>query len=120
MFYDNQFVTTSSHVIHESTRWSVQHSQPGGFRATLAFFALVRHIAAKPEACEIVTVSSLPELRRVFEMCGLRLRASSLIFLADPGKTIPADTRIEITMMIGHPFYQFDPSSPFYGREYPG
>ncbi len=78
-----------------------------------AFSALVRYIAAEPGACEIVAASSLPEMCRTFEACGLRLRGMSPVFLADPRKEIPPGARLEITMLIGDAFYLFDPSSPF-------
>jgi len=78
-----------------------------------AFAALARYIAAQPEAAEIVACSSLPELCRVFEDCGLHSRGSSPVYLADPHGLFPAEARLEITMLIGDAFYLFDPSRPF-------
>src|SRR5262249_13417752 len=79
-----------------------------------AFSALIQHIASDPNACEIVAASSLPELCEVFEACGLRPRGSVPVFLADPRKQIPSDTRVEINMLIGDGFYLCDESNPFY------
>jgi hypothetical protein len=78
-----------------------------------AFAALLRYVAAQPDAAEVVTASSLGEMCEVYEACGLRSRGACPVHLADPLKQFPPGARLEITMLIGDAFYWYDPAYPF-------
>ncbi len=78
-----------------------------------AFSSVVRLVAARPDAAELIASSSLQELGHAFEACGLRCRKSSPVYLADPRKLLPVDARLEIAPIIGDMFYLFDPTYPF-------
>lgn len=78
-----------------------------------AFSALMRYAAAEPGTVEITAASSVAESYAVFEKCGLRLRQTSMVHLADPGKRFPPGARVEIAPLIYDAFYFYEPSSSF-------
>ncbi len=80
---------------------------------TQAFSALVRALEADNDLLELVAGSSLAQDATAFQACGLRYRRRSAILLADPRKTFPQHSTIEIKPMLGDSFYLYDPSNPF-------
>ena len=77
-----------------------------------AFSALVRYVATESAAVEITAASSIAENYAIFEKCGLRLRHSTMVHLADPRKLFPPGARVEIAPLLGDAFYFYEPSSP--------
>jgi hypothetical protein len=85
-------------------------STPGA--AKQAFAALMRTLGADNDVLELVAGSSLDQDIRAFEQCGLRYRGSTRVLLADPRKTFPPGSLLEIKPMVGDSFYLYDPANP--------
>jgi hypothetical protein len=82
-------------------------------QTTNAFSALVRTLGDENDVLELVAGSSLSQDMRAFEACGLRYRRSTRVLLADPRKTFPPESLLEIKPMVGDSFYLYDPANPF-------
>jgi hypothetical protein len=80
-----------------------------------AFSAVVRALQREKNVVEIVAASSLRHEIAAFQACGLRNRRKSTVLLADPRKTFPSNTTIEIKPMMADSFYLYDPFKPFLG-----